>query len=107
MMQPERVKKILHSLRRPTIGYARKMGFACGLFGPNQQTCHWRLFCSPQHTKAWEDGKRAAEAASRKALKVLRRLGQYASDPELSFTWYDAAGIDLRVAGGPPRRERR
>lgn len=31
------------------------------------------------------------------ALEILRRLGQYASDPELSFTCYDAACASQRV----------
>lgn len=29
---------------------------------------------------------------------LLRTLGQYAADPELSFTWYDAAVMSQRVA---------
>ena len=28
---------------------------------------------------------------------TLRKLGQYASDPELSFTWYDAAVLSQKV----------
>jgi hypothetical protein len=28
---------------------------------------------------------------------VLARLGEYASDPELDFTWYDAAVLAQRV----------
>jgi len=28
---------------------------------------------------------------------TLRKLGQYASDPELSFSWYDAAVLSQKV----------
>lgn len=29
--------------------------------------------------------------------KLLEQLGHYAADPELSFTWYDAAVLSQRV----------
>lgn len=29
--------------------------------------------------------------------EILRVLGRYASDPELSFTWYDAAVLSQRI----------
>ena len=29
--------------------------------------------------------------------EALRSLGRYASDPELSFTWYDAAVLSKKV----------
>lgn len=29
--------------------------------------------------------------------ETLRKLGQYASNPELSFTWYDAAVLSQKV----------
>lgn len=29
--------------------------------------------------------------------KLLQTLGQYASDPDLSFSWYDAAVLSQRV----------
>lgn len=29
--------------------------------------------------------------------KLLRTLGQYAADPDLSFSWYDAAVLSQRV----------
>lgn len=31
------------------------------------------------------------------ALQLLRQLGKSAADPELSFTWYDAAILAKRV----------
>ena len=31
---------------------------------------------------------------------TLRTLGRYASDPELSFTWYDAACLSQKVREG-------
>lgn len=34
--------------------------------------------------------------------ETLRILGRYASDPELSFTWYDAAVLSQKI-----RREQR
>lgn len=32
------------------------------------------------------------------ADQLLRTLGEYAADPELSFTWYDAAVMSQRIA---------
>jgi hypothetical protein len=32
------------------------------------------------------------------ADQLLRTLGDYAADPELSFTWYDAAVMSQRIA---------
>lgn len=32
------------------------------------------------------------------ADQLLRTLGQYAADPELSFSWYDAAVMSQRIA---------
>ena len=29
--------------------------------------------------------------------ETLRTLGRYASDPEMSFTWYDAAVLSQRI----------
>ena len=29
--------------------------------------------------------------------ETLRRLGRFASDPELSFTWYDAAVLSQKI----------
>ncbi len=42
--------------------------------------------------------------------ETLRTLGRYASNPELSFTWYDAAVLSQKIrqeshrAPTPPRR---
>ncbi len=36
----------------------------------------------------FDDGSRAS---------VLRVLGRYASDPDLSFTWYDAAVLSQKI----------
>ncbi len=33
----------------------------------------------------------------RSANQVLQTLGRYAADPELSFSWYDAAVLSQRV----------
>jgi hypothetical protein len=32
------------------------------------------------------------------ADQLLRTLGEYASDPELSFSWYDAAVMSQRIS---------
>jgi hypothetical protein len=32
------------------------------------------------------------------ADQLLQTLGQYAADPDLSFTWYDAAVMSQRIA---------
>ena len=32
---------------------------------------------------------------------LLRTFGRFASDPELSFTWYDAAMLSAKVRGLP------
>lgn len=32
--------------------------------------------------------------------QVLRTLGSFASNPELSFTWYDAAVLSQRIRAG-------
>lgn len=32
------------------------------------------------------------------ADQLLRTMGQYAADPSLSFTWYDAAVMSQRIA---------
>lgn len=34
--------------------------------------------------------------------EVLRVLGRFASNPELSFTWYDAAVLSQKVRGQQP-----
>jgi len=39
--------------------------------------------------------------------EVLRRFGRFASNPELSFTWYDAAMLSQRVRQGVREDERR
>ncbi len=36
--------------------------------------------------------------------EVLRTLGRFASNPELSFTWYDAAVLSQRVRQEAPAR---
>lgn len=39
--------------------------------------------------------------------EVLRVLGRFASSPDLSFTWYDAAVLSQRVRVDPrPKQER-
>ena len=38
-------------------------GYDCAKNGANLGNCHFNLFATPALTKAWEDGKRAAEVA--------------------------------------------
>ncbi|HEX3999846.1 MAG TPA: hypothetical protein VHX65_14950 [Pirellulales bacterium] len=37
--------------------------------------------------------------------ETLRVLGRYASNPELSFTWYDAAVLSQKVRHGTPMKD--
>ncbi len=37
--------------------------------------------------------------------ETLRRLGRFASDPELSFTWYDAAVLSQKVRRTSQQKE--
>ena len=43
--------------------YAYKMGKDCALNGANEKNCHFSIFSSPEHTRAWERGKKEAEEA--------------------------------------------
>jgi len=36
-------------------------------------------------------------------VETLRTLGRFASDPELSFTWYDAAVLSQKVRQEAPK----
>lgn len=38
---------------------------------------------------------------------TLRQLGKYASDPELSFTWYDAAVLSQKIRAAQVEQDRR
>jgi hypothetical protein len=38
--------------------------------------------------------------------EALRMLGRYASNPDLSFTWYDAAVLSQKVRQNAPRSVR-
>ena len=39
--------------------------------------------------------------------ETLRTLGRYASNPELSFTWYDAAKLSQKIRVGLARNSRK
>ena len=43
-----------------------KLGFDCGLNGPNTDNCHFSIFSSPENPKKWEQGKRAGESKRKK-----------------------------------------
>jgi hypothetical protein len=38
------------------------MGFDYARNGANQTNCHFRLFASPDHLRAWEQGKADAQS---------------------------------------------
>jgi len=48
----------------PSVEDAYRMGRDYALSGPNEGNCHFRLFATPAHTRAWEKGK--ADAATGK-----------------------------------------
>jgi len=48
---------------------------------------------SERYIFLYDDGNRA---------ETLRMLGRYASNPELSFTWYDAAVLSQKVRQSSP-----
>ena len=39
--------------------------------------------------------------------ETLRQLGKYASDPDLSFTWYDAAVLSQKIRATPVEKDLR
>lgn len=41
-----------------------------------------------------------------KRIEVLRTMGRFASNPDLSFTWYDAARLSQLVRNGETARTR-
>jgi len=53
---------------------------------------------SERYVFLFDDSSRAA---------TLRLLGKYASDPDLSFTWYDAAILSQRIRQEAPVSEKR
>jgi len=42
--------------------YAEQMGYDAGINGANEMNSHFAIFSSPEYTKAWERGKRRADA---------------------------------------------
>ena len=48
---------------------------------------------SERYVFLYDDDKRA---------EILRTLGRYASNPELSFSWYDAAVLSQKVRQNSP-----
>ena len=44
--------------------------------------------------------------SDRNRAEVLRLLGRYASNPELSFTWYDAAVLSQKIRQEGLKQER-
>ena len=53
----ELLKKI-PDIPKATIKMAYNAGYACGKNGANTTNCHFSLFATPEHTRAWEKGKR-------------------------------------------------
>lgn len=48
-------------LPQVTIAQAEAAGYDCGCNGANEANCHYQYFASPEHTRAWEHGKRLGE----------------------------------------------
>jgi len=46
---------------REDLDHAERMGYDCGINGPNTTNCHFGIFSAPEFTKAWERGKARAE----------------------------------------------
>jgi len=40
---------------------AYERGYSCGLNGANDYNCSFRIFSTPENTKAWEEGKKDGE----------------------------------------------
>ena len=40
-------------------------GYSCGLIGPNDYNSNFRIFSTPENTKAWEEGKKDGENAKK------------------------------------------
>jgi hypothetical protein len=47
---------------RPGVADGYRMERDYALNGPNEDNCHFRLFATPEHTRAWEKGKADAAA---------------------------------------------
>ena len=63
-MIPERIRSLFDAHPEPaTLDDAYRAGYDCGISGPNNTNCHFRLFARPDLTAAWERGKAAAAAA--------------------------------------------
>jgi hypothetical protein len=55
--------------RKSTIKQAFEAGRDCGLNGPNEKNCDFRLFCTPEHTSAWENGRDVGKAKLKEKVK--------------------------------------
>jgi len=40
---------------------AYNLGYDCGINGPNLTNCNFKIFSTPENTKAWERGKKDGE----------------------------------------------
>lgn len=55
---PTELSKHLAALSaRPSVERCREMGRDYARNGPDKNNCHFRLFCSREHTEAWEQGR--------------------------------------------------
>jgi hypothetical protein len=51
-----------------TINQSYRLGYDCGLNGPNTTNSHFSIFAKKENTAAWEKGKAAGEKDGAKRL---------------------------------------
>lgn len=63
------------ALHAAQLAYCEQMGYDCWKNGANEKNCHFSLFPTAEHTKAWERGKAKAERDARAAQGVKIKDG--------------------------------
>ena len=65
------IQELLRKLPRPvTERDAWSYGVDCALNGSNTDNCHFSIFSTPERTKQWENGKKAAEEFLSSSVEV-------------------------------------
>jgi len=57
------------------LAYCEQMGYDCAKNGATEKNCHFGLFPTAEHTKAWERGKAKAERDAQWASGVTVKDG--------------------------------